>query len=74
MLSFNWEQFEEDGGLLDGGDSFDKKITITVSQDILDRWNELKEKFTGVIGYENESKVFEFAIIEALNIPKESLQ
>jgi len=74
MLSFNWEQFEEDGGLLDGGDSFDKKITITVNQDILDRWNELKDRFNGVIGYDNESKVFEFAIIEALNIPKESIQ
>ena len=70
LSDFNWEDFEGDGK----GEDFDKKITITVSQDILDRWNELKNKFNGVIGYDNESKVFEFAIIEALNIPIESLK
>lgn len=70
LSDFNWEDFEGDGK----GEDFDKKITITVSQDILDRWNELKNKFNGVIGYDNESKVFEFAVIEALNIPTESIK
>tara|TARA_R110002051_G_scaffold119328_1_gene192812 strand:- start:1717 stop:2352 length:636 start_codon:yes stop_codon:yes gene_type:complete len=70
LSDFNWEDFEGDGK----GEDFDKKITITVSQDILDRWNELKNKFNGVLGYDNESKVFEFAIIEALNIPTESIK
>ena len=73
LLDFNWEDYDTENEMLNQAD-FNLKITITVNQDILDRWNELKERFNGVIGYDNESKVFEFAIIEALNIPKESIQ
>ena len=74
MLNFNWEQFEEDGSLLDKGDSFDKEIKLKVTEETYNVWIRLKEKLAKLNGYDNESKVFEFAIIEALNIPDESLQ
>lgn len=72
LLDFDWEQYENETGIV--SDDFNKKIVITVNQDMLDRWNELKKKLNEVIGYDNESKVFEFAVIEALNIPVQSLR
>lgn len=74
MLSFDWEQFEGDGSLLDKGDSFDKEIKLNVTEETYNVWIKLKEKLAKLNGYDNESKVFEFAVIEALNIPDESLQ
>ncbi len=73
LLDFDWGIEEDESGMF-ANESFDKKITISVTQDMLDRWNELKNRFDGIIGYENDSKVFEFAVIEALNIPLESLK
>lgn len=73
ILTFDFNDFENDKTIFDGHD-FDKKITLQVNEDILERWNELKQRFSGVIGYENDSKIFEFAIIEALNIPLESIK
>tara|TARA_Y100000592_G_scaffold2155_1_gene3341 strand:- start:711 stop:1022 length:312 start_codon:yes stop_codon:yes gene_type:complete len=52
---------------------YDKVITIKVDQDTYDAWELLKENWGDVIGYDNDSKIFEFAIIEALNIPISSL-
>ena len=74
MLSFDWEQFEEDGSAIDKGESFDKEIKLNVSEETYNAWIKLNEKLAKLNGYDNESKVFEFAVIEALNIPDESLQ
>ena len=52
---------------------YDKVITIKVDQDTYDAWELLKENWGDVIGYDNDSKIFEFAVIEALNIPISSL-
>ena len=53
---------------------FEKEIKFKVTDETFARWQELKDRFENIIGYENDSKVFEFAIIEALNIPLESIQ
>jgi ParB/RepB/Spo0J family partition protein len=71
LLSFDWDKFENEVFV---EDVYNKKISITVNEDVFKRWNELKDKFKDIMGYENESKIFEFAIIEALNIPIESLK
>lgn len=52
---------------------YDKVITLKVSQETFEAWELLKENWGDVIGYDNDSKIFEFAIIEALNIPIASL-
>ena len=76
VLNFDWEQFdvEEDAPLdLSEQDPFNHVIKINVSKDIHTNWLELKTRMKQLNGYDNDSKVFEFAIIEALNIPYESL-
>ena len=76
VLNFDWEQFdvEEDEPLdLEKEDKFDNKISLQVSADTFQRWLELKTRMKQLNGYDNDSKVFEFAVIEALNIPYESL-
>jgi len=52
---------------------YDKVITLKVSQETFDAWEQLQENWGDVLGYDNESKIFEFAIIEALNVPIASL-
>ena len=73
LTDFDWEQYA-DKEIDTFDDAFDKTITITTSNETFKRWLELKDRFQNILGYENESKVFEFAIIEALNIPIKSLE
>jgi hypothetical protein len=47
---------------------FNKTIKIKVTEQTYNRWLELNRKVNKLMEYENESKVFEFAIIEALNL------
>lgn len=74
LTEFDWEQYSDKNiDTLDDVE-FDKTISIKVTNETFKRWLELKDKLQGIIGYDNESKVFEFAVIEALNIPLESYQ
>lgn len=54
-------------------ESFDKVITLKVSEETFEAWELLCENWGDVLGYDNKSKIFEFAIIEALNVPIASL-
>ena len=47
---------------------FNRTIKIKVTEQTYKRWLELNRKISKLMEYENESKVFEFAIIEALNL------
>tara|TARA_Y100001937_G_scaffold43124_2_gene60944 strand:+ start:1853 stop:2122 length:270 start_codon:yes stop_codon:yes gene_type:complete len=47
---------------------FNKTIKVKVTEETFNRWKELNAKLNKIMEYENESKVFEFAIIEALNL------
>ena len=78
LLTFEWN-FGEEEGEIEGGDTFSdvdftRQIKVAVTEETFKRWNELKKKMRTTLGYDNESKVIEFAIIEALNIPDESIQ
>ena len=72
LINFEWEDFNSHK--VDDDEAFNKTITIKVNKDILNSWNELRDKFGGVLAYDNDSKIFEFAVIEALNIPLTSIQ
>lgn len=49
-----------------------KIIKIRATKETLERWLELRERIKNINGYDNPTKAFEFAIVEALNIPIES--
>tara|TARA_R110000824_G_scaffold343629_1_gene530258 strand:- start:463 stop:798 length:336 start_codon:yes stop_codon:yes gene_type:complete len=52
---------------------FDKVVTLKVTKETFEMWQQLCENWGEVLGYENKSKIFEFAIVEALNVPISSL-
>mgnify|MGYP003141591681 CR=1 FL=1 len=52
---------------------FDKVITLKVTKDTKEMWDQLCDNWGEVLGYDNKSKIFEFAIVEALNVPISSL-
>tara|TARA_R100000655_G_scaffold24_2_gene133 strand:+ start:968 stop:1276 length:309 start_codon:yes stop_codon:yes gene_type:complete len=54
-------------------DKFDKVITLKVSKETFEMWEQLCENWGDVLGYENKSKIFEFAMVECLNVPIASL-
>tara|TARA_R110000796_G_scaffold42525_1_gene105112 strand:+ start:562 stop:897 length:336 start_codon:yes stop_codon:yes gene_type:complete len=54
-------------------DKFDKVVTLKVTKETFEMWEQLCENWGEVLGYENKSKIFEFAIVEALNVPISSL-
>ena len=70
LLDFDWSQFESNG-------EFEKEelktVKIVVNEDVYENWLNWKAKCQDILGYESESKCFEFAIIEAMNLPDESL-
>ncbi len=52
---------------------FDKVITLKVTNETFEMWEQLCDNWGDVLGYDNKSKIFEFAIVEALNVPISSL-
>lgn len=74
LVDFDFNEFETKEEVDTFGDNkFTNEIKIKVSHETFKRWEELQSKMLDLLGYENESKVFEFAIIEALNIPDECI-
>ena len=43
-----------------------------MTEDTYKLWLELKDRFQNILGYDNDSKVFEFMVAETLSIPLES--
>ena len=70
LLDFDWDQFQNNG---EYEDEELKTVKFVVSEEVYENWLNWKDKCEMLLGYESESKCFEFAIIEALNIPEESL-
>lgn len=70
--------YDAEGAMDDAGlprDEMEKffNITIQVNESVMESWEKWKARCQDILGYDNEFKCFEFAIAEALNIPKESL-
>tara|TARA_R110000823_G_scaffold121565_1_gene246647 strand:- start:4110 stop:4760 length:651 start_codon:yes stop_codon:yes gene_type:complete len=74
LTDFDWSQYDSDEEIATiGDDEFNKEIKFMVTAETFDRWNDLKARVEKIGGYSSDAKVFEFAIIEALNIPEECL-
>tara|TARA_R110000787_G_scaffold70574_4_gene156828 strand:- start:5031 stop:5678 length:648 start_codon:yes stop_codon:yes gene_type:complete len=74
LTEFDWSQYDSDEDVENvGDDEFNIEIKFKVSHETNERWKELKDRIETIGGYNSDSKVFEFAVIEALNIPSESL-
>jgi hypothetical protein len=76
----NFDKYESLNSYLDDdktidstNDKFDKVLTLKVTKETFEMWEQLCENWGEVLGYENKSKIFEFAIVEALNVPISSL-
>ena len=44
-------------------EKFDKVITLKVTKETFEMWEQLCENWGDVLGYDNKSKIFEFAIV-----------
>ena len=73
LTDFDWSQYDSDEVDTFGDTEFEKEIKFKVTDETFKRWEELKERVERIGGYSSDSKVFEFAVIEALNIPEECL-
>ncbi len=76
----NFEKYESLNNYLDddikldsSNEKFDKVITLKVTKETFEMWEQLCDNWGEVLGYDNKSKIFEFAIVEALNVPISSL-
>ncbi len=54
-------------------EKFNKVITVKVTEETHEMWLQLCDNWGDVLGYDNKSKIFEFAIVESLNVPIASL-
>ena len=70
LTDFDWSQYDEKGVI---EENKIKTIKITVSEPIYKLWEKWKNKCSNVIGYESDNASFEYAIIEALNIPDKEI-
>ena len=74
LTKFDWSQYDSDEEIDTFGDTeFDKEIKLKVTEETFARWQELKARVEKIGGYATDEKVFEFAVIETLNIPEECL-
>ena len=74
LVKFDFNEFGNTDEIDTLGDNdFSHEVKLKVSEETFERWKELKAKMETILGYDNESKVFEFAIVETLNIPDECL-
>lgn len=71
LLEFDWSQFNGDGE--DGEHPNLKEIKFWVPEETYNIWVKWKERVKKIPGYDSDGKAFEFAVIEALNTPEESL-
>jgi len=51
---------------------FNKVITVNVSDETYELWEKWKKRVQKATGFDNDSKAMEFALVEAINTPKES--
>jgi len=82
LVDFSWDNFRKapletkDGEdqQKEGKNTFDCQVKIMIPKEIFQQWMLWQERVREVLGYDNPSKAFEFAIIEAMAIPDEVLK
>jgi len=78
VLGFDFTQFHEEpkNGFAQPTEGSDEKyqtISVDVPEETANLWNKWQERCKELLGYDNPSKAFEFAIIEAINLPDEAM-
>lgn len=78
VLGFDFTQYQQEppSGFTNPNTSDNEKyqtITIDVPEETANLWNKWQERCKELLGYDNPSKAFEFAIIEAINLPDDAM-
>ncbi len=75
-LEFDWSQISESTESKkerkDSGRFVD--LSLSLPKNVWDNWMKWKKRAEKLLGYDSDVKCFEFAVIEALNTPEESLK
>ena len=72
LLDFDWAQFDDAGEpILKEGY---KQIKFDVPEETYNLWLKWQKRCKELLGYDKEEKCFEFAVVEAMNIPEGSLK
>lgn len=81
IANFEWQEPEKNESEGTGGDSngssyADQKtdIKLSVSEEVYNLWEKWLERCENITGLSNKERAFEFAVIEALNVPEEDLE
>lgn len=77
LSNFDWQEPEEKEPSIGegGGDKEQKqKITLFVNEEVHNLWEKWLERCQEVSELMSEERAFEFAVIEALNVPEERLK
>jgi hypothetical protein len=77
LLDFDFGDFQQtpDGsGPGEGNVDPKKQILLEVPEETYNLWLKWIDRLEGVLGYRSEEKAFEMAIVEAMNIPEDSLE
>ncbi len=77
LLDFDWNDFqaqERREASREKEEQKGKTIELTVPEETYNVWQKWQERCREIIGYDTPERAFELAIVEALNIPEESLR
>jgi len=77
VLGFDFSQYQEEptGGFGQPAETQEnyKVVTIEIPEETYNLWGKWQERCADLCGYDNPSKAFEFAVVEAMNLPDEKM-
>lgn len=78
LANATWEapNLSDDNGSSGSSNDLDfnkKKIFLKVSEEVFNLWEKWLERTEQITGLDSQERAFEFAVIEALNVPEEQL-
>jgi len=71
LTDFDWSEYDKEG-VYESSEL--KSVQFTINEDSYKMWQQWKERCKNILGYESENLCFEYAIIEALNIPEDTIR
>lgn len=73
LLHFDYENYQNATNEGDHTEADKKSLKLELDPKTFKLWERWEKKCNKILGYESKEKCFEFAIVEAMNIPDESL-
>lgn len=79
LLEFDWSDFDKAAEAGSGGEgsatgAFTKTLRLVLDESAYDAWMRWKARASELLGYDSDARALEFAVLEALNMPEESLR